>query len=104
MYRAPLTERLRALGLELRDAAQVVEIGEAHTLPGGELVLEHLISDGGLLLEAQRVGSSVVAAEHLLLGVLGWRQSSAGGLLEDAGVDPQVVRGALVGREGSGAG
>lgn len=56
MDRVVLAERMRRLGLELRDSADVVPIDETVTLPLGQVLVEHLVHDAGLLLLLWRSG------------------------------------------------
>jgi len=62
--RHPLERRMRGLGFELRDSAGVVEIGETSVTPGGEVVLEHLIHDSGVLLVPWRAVHRDESRQH----------------------------------------
>ena len=70
LTRAQLARRLRAIGLELRAAADVVEIGQAQVTPRGEVVLEHLVHDAGILLVLWRATSRDASRRLELAGAL----------------------------------
>ncbi len=79
--RAELGRRVRSLGLELRDGAEAVESGEEVALPAGQVVVEHLVHDDGMLLVLWR-SVRPEGARRILLG---------GALRSDVAADGQAL-------------